>query len=233
MDFYISIAVGITQAFIFSPIDKAIYNSIINNSKLFKRENWIKPFAGASNSIYTRIITSGLYFYLIDYTKDMNVYQSAMTVSAATAITLNPLNVVRYKSYYNNISTYNSLISIYRKHGLKFCMIGMETQIMRDFIFNVIYISNKKDNNDFIHNCGVICAASIISSPFHYYRNIKYHENEKYLHITKKFYNNFKSSENKLSYIIRQFAIGHGTVRTVIGLYTGQVMYSTLKQMAH
>ena len=66
MDFYISIAVGITQAFMFSPIDKAIYNSIINNSKLFNRENWIKPFAGASNSIYSRIITSGLYFYLMD-----------------------------------------------------------------------------------------------------------------------------------------------------------------------
>jgi hypothetical protein len=233
MDFYISIAVGITQAFIFSPIDKAIYNSIINNSKLFKRENWIKPFAGASNSIYTRIITSGLYFYLIDYTKDMNVYQSALIVSAATAITLNPLNVIRYKSYYNKISTYNSFISIYKKHGLKFCIIGMETLIMRDFIFNVIYISNKKDNNDFIHNCGVICAASIISSPFHYYRNMKYHENEKYLNITKTFYNNFKTSEKKLSYIFRQFAIGHGTTRTVIGLYTGQVMYSTLKQMAH
>ena len=233
MDFYIGIAVGITQAFIFSPIDKAIYNSIINNSKLFKRENWIKPFAGASNSIYSRIITSGLYFYLIDYTKDMNVYQSALTVSVTTAFTLNPLNVIRYKSYYNKISTYDSFISIYRKHGLRFCMIGMETLIMRDFIFNVIYISNKKDNNDFFHNCAVICTASIISSPFHYFRNMKYHENEKYLHITKKFYNNFKSSENKLSYIIRQFAIGHGTVRTVIGLYTGQVMYSTLKQMAH
>ena len=233
MDFYISIAVGISQAFMFSPIDKAIYNSIINNSKLFKRENWIKPFAGASNSIYSRIITSGLYFYLIDYTKDMNVYQSALTVSATTAITINPLNVIRYKSYYNKISTYNSLISIYRKHGLKFCMIGMETLIMRDFIFNVIYISNKKDNNDFIHNCGVICAASIVSSPFHYYRNMKYHENEKYLDITKTFFNNFKTSNQKLSYIIKQFAIGHGTVRTVIGLYTGQVMYSTLKQMAH
>jgi hypothetical protein len=219
MDFYISIVVGITQAFMFSPIDKAIYNSIINNSKLFKRENWIKPFAGASNSIYSRIITSGLYFYLIDYTKDMNIYQSALTVSATTAIALNPLNVIRYKSYYNKISTYDSLISIYRKHGLKFCMIGMETLIVRDFIFNVIYISNKK--------------ASIISSPFHYIRNMKYHENDKYFNITKTFFSNIKTSEKKLSYIIKQFAIGHGTARTVIGLYSGQVMYSTLKQMVH
>ena len=233
MDFYISIAVGISQAFIFSPIDKAIYNSIINNSKLFKRENWVKPFAGASNSIYSRIITSGLYFYLIDYTKDLNVYQSALTVSATTSIIMNPLNVIRYKSYYHNISTYDSLISIYKKHGIKFCAIGFESLMIRDFIFNLIYLSNKKDNNDFIHNCGVICAASIVSSPFHYYRNMKYHENEKYLNITKTFFSNFKNSEKKVSYIIKQFAIGHGTIRTVLGLYTGQVMYSTLKQIAH
>ena len=233
MDFYISIAVGISQAFIFSPVDKAIYNSIINNSKLFKRENWIKPFAGASNSIYSRIITSGLYFYLIDYTKDMNVYQSAFTVSTITAISLNPLNVIKYKSYYNNISTYNALISVYMKHGLKFCTIGIESLILRDLVFNVIYISNKKDNNDFFHNCGVICAASIISSPFHFYRNMKYHENEKYFNISQKFLSNFKMSEKKLSFLIKQFAIGHGTFRTVAGLYTGQVMYSTLKQIAH
>ena len=86
-------------------------------------------------------------------------------------------------------------------------MIGIETMIMRDFIFNVIYISNKKDNNDFIHNCGVICSASIVSSPFHYYRNMKYHENEKYLDITKTFFNNFKTSNQKLSYIIKQLAL--------------------------
>jgi hypothetical protein len=233
MDFYISIVVGITQAFIFNPVDKAIYNSIINNSKLFKRENWVKPFAGASNNIYTRIITSGLYFYLLDYTKDMNVYQSALTVSVTTAITLNPLNVVKYRSYCHNISTYQSLMSVYKKHGLKFCKIGLESLILRDFVFNVIYISNKKDNNDFVHNCSIICAASVISSPFHFYRNMKYYDNEKYLNITKHFYSNFKNSNKKLSYLIKQLAIGHGTVRTIIGLYTGQVMYSTLKQIAH
>jgi len=105
--------------------------------------------------------------------------------------------------------------------------------MIRDFVFNLIYLSNKKDNNDFIHNCGVICTASIVSSPFHYYRNMKYHENEKYLNITKTFFSNFKNSEKKVSYIIKQFAIGHGTIRTVLGLYTGQVMYSTLKQIAH
>ena len=62
---------------------------------------------------------------------------------------------------------------------------------------------------------------------------MKYYDNYKYLDITKTFFSNFKSSEKKLSYIIKQFGIGHGTARTVLGLYSGQVMYSTLKQIIH
>ena len=34
MEFYISLVVGISQAFIFNPIDKAIYNSIIHNNSI-------------------------------------------------------------------------------------------------------------------------------------------------------------------------------------------------------
>ena len=66
MDFYISIIVGATQAFIFNPIDKALYNSIVSNTKLFTRKNWEQPFIGATNGINIRIISGGIYFYLID-----------------------------------------------------------------------------------------------------------------------------------------------------------------------
>ena len=37
MEFYISLVVGISQAFIFNPIDKAIYNSIILHIILSKK----------------------------------------------------------------------------------------------------------------------------------------------------------------------------------------------------
>lgn len=230
MDFSISIFVGITQAILFNPVDKAIYNSIINNTSLFSRVNWIKPFSGVSNNIYMRIVTSGLYFYLLDYTKNMNVYHSALTVSATTSIILNPLNVIKYKSYSDNISTYKSFLTNYRKYGLKFGIIGLDTLFLRNFIFNIIYISHKKDNNDLIHNCSVICAASMISSPVQYYINMKYYHNNSYLKITTNFYNSLKNTNNKFAYTIKQFAIGYGTTRTIVGVYTGQLMYSTLKQ---
>lgn len=233
MDFYISLFVGITHAIIYNPVDKAIYNSIINNRKLFTFENWRHPFVGASNGIYTRIISGGLYFYLIDYTKQLNTYQSAFIVSMTTSLILNPFNVVKYKSYINNTSSYNTLKYVYHKNGLKFCKIGLEALIIRDFIFNVIYLKCKNNNNDLLHNCSVICLASIMSSPLHYARNIKYHSNDGYIKIYKDLFEGLKSTNKKFAYTIKQLAIGHGTIRTVAGLYTGQLMYSFLKEIAH
>lgn len=233
MDFYISIAVGVTQAFMYNPIDKAIHNSIINNTKLFNKQNWNNPFTGAANGSYARIITGGLYFYLIDKTKNMNTYQSALYVSMATSLIINPFNVVKYKSYANNLSNYDSVKVNYKKYGFKFGIIGLEALIIRDFVFNVIYLKCKNDNNNLIHNCGAICMASVVSSPFHFARNMKYHNNDSYIKIYKDLFQSLKSTNKKISYTMKQFAIGHGTLRTVMGLYTGQVMYSTLKELAH
>jgi len=231
IDFFISIIVGASQAFIFNPIDKAIYNSVVNDRKLFTMENWKKPFVGASNGIYIRIISGGIYFYLLDYTKKMDLYQSSLTVSITTSLFLNPFNVVKFNSYIEHNNSYNSLLSCYKKYGLKFGKIGIESLIIRDFIFNVVYLKYKKDNEYLFHNCCIICAASIISSPFHYIRNMKYYNNDSYLNICKNLIKDIKKTNNKLTFAIKQFAIGYGTVRTVAGVYIGQVMYSTLKEM--
>ena len=230
MDITISLIVGISQAIIFNPIDKAIYTSIITNTSIFNKFNWKKPFSGSSNNIYTRVITCGLYFYLIDYTKELNTIQASFLISLTTSLVLNPFNVIKYRSYGSNISTYNSFMTTYKNHGLKFAKIGLSSLIMRDFVFNLVYLNYKKNNNDLIYNCGVICAGSIISSPFHFIRNMKYYNDESIYNITKSFTDNFKTTKNKLSYIIKQFGIGHGTLRTIAGVYTGQAMYSSLKE---
>ena len=230
MDITISLIVGISQAIIFNPIDKAIYTSIITNTSIFNKLNWKKPFSGSTNNIYTRIITSGLYFYLIDYTKELNTIQASFLISLTTSLVLNPFNVIKYRSYGSNTSTYNSFVTTYKKHGLKFVKIGLSSLIMRDFIFNLVYLNLKKTNNELIYNCGVICTASIISSPFHFIRNMKYNNDESIYNIMKSFTDDFKITKNKLSYIIKQFGIGHGTLRTIAGVYAGQVMYSSLKE---
>ena len=233
MDFYISIMVGISQAFIFNPIDKAIYTSIINNNSIFNRSNWVSPFSGAFNGIYIKMVTGGIYFYLIDYTKslNMNVYQSSIVVSTITSLIINPFNVMRFNSFVDNSSSYGSFKKIYQKNKFSFLRTGIEAFIIRDFIFNMIYINYKKDNSNPIYNCGIICAASIISSPFHYVRNIKYYDNDKsYYNIYKDFIADIKKNIKKTNFICQKFAIGAGTIRTICSIYYGQVMYSSLKQ---
>jgi hypothetical protein len=233
MSVIISILVGIIQTILFNPIDKAIYNSITNNNSILTPTNWNKPFSGLSNNIYMRIITGGSYFYLLDYTKTMTPIQSALTVSATTSIILNPLNVIKYRSYSDNISTYKSFIVNYKKNGLKFGIISIETLFLRNLIFNYIYISHKTENNDLIHNCGVIGIANIISSPLQYYYNMKYKDNNSYYQITTKFYNDVKINNNKFIYTMKQLGIGYGTIRNCMSLYIGQIMFSTLTSMTY
>jgi len=231
MDFYISLIVGVSQAFIFNPADKAIYKSIIDNTPIMASSNWKKPFAGSTNNIYSRIITSGLYFYLIDHTKTYNTVQASFLISLTTSTILNPLNVIKYKSYGENLSTYQAFIQTYNRYGLKFVKIGLGSLIMRDFVFNMVYLNLKKDNNDMIYNCAVICGASVISSPFHYIRNMKYNNDDSIYTILSRFKNNIKVMNNKFNYVIKQLGLGHGTLRTIAGVYAGQVMYSTLKEI--
>jgi hypothetical protein len=233
MEFYASIVVGISQAFIFNPIDKAIYTSIINNNSIFNKSNWTKPFSGALNGIYIKIITGGIYFYLIDYTKslNMNVYQSSIVISSITSLILNPFNVVRFNSFVDNSSSLVSFKKIYERNKLSFLRTGLEAFIMRDFIFNLIYLNYKSEKSNSIYNCGVICAASVISSPFHYLRNIKYYNNDKsYYNIYKDFMKEIKIANKKTSVICHKFSIGLGTARTICSIYYGQVMFSSLKQ---
>jgi hypothetical protein len=233
MEFYASIFVGISQAFIFNPIDKAIYTSIINNNSIFNRSNWTKPFSGALNGIYIKIITGGIYFYLIDYTKslNMNVYQSSIFISSITSLILNPFNVVRFNSFVDNSSSLVSFKKIYERNKLSFLRTGLEAFIMRDFIFNLIYLNYKSEKTNSIYNCGVICAASVISSPFHYLRNIKYYNNDKsYYNIYKDFMKEIKIANKKTSLVCQKFSIGLGTARTICSIYYGQAMFTSLKQ---
>ena len=97
-----------------------------------------------------------------------------------------------------------------------------------------MYLSKlKKNNNELFHNCSIICAASIISSPFHYLRNMKYYTNDTYSNLCIKLFQDSKNNNQKIKiyFILKQFGIGYGTARTAISVYSGQFMYSTMKDL--
>jgi hypothetical protein len=207
---------GVMSAVIFNPIDKIIFALSIQGRTLKTRDTFSNPFKGALNNIGTRLITSGLYFSYIDHYSSVteNKAQVALVTSLLCSIT-NPIQLVKYNSWFHNISSRQSISNIYGTHGVRGFGIGITAFIMRDFIFNYIYLTNK-DKNNHLHNICVICGALSISSPFNLIRVKKYATNASIHEIVSKFQ-------------FRQLSLGFVIVRSCLSFYSGQVIYDYLK----
>ena len=210
------LSTGIISAIIFNPIDKAIYVSTTKNVNFLHRENWRNLYKGSSYTIMTRLITSGLYFTYIDYysTHSNSNSKTALITSIACSIT-NPLQLIKFNSWYNNYNTRESIKLILNKHGYKGFGIGIFALLTRDFIFNYIYLSFKQKDNH-VNNVLTICGALIIVSPINLIKNKKYASNESVKSIIK----NFKFSQLGLSYSL---------TRIGLGFYISQYLYDLNK----
>lgn len=213
---YSGLLSGVVSAIIFNPIDKIIFSCCIEGKSLFSREIFKNLFKGSLNNVGTRLITSGLYFSYIDYYA--SVTESKAQVSLMTSMLCgitSPLQIIKYNSWYNNSSTYTTTVKIYNTYGLRGFAIGCSSLIFRDFIFNYIYLSNKK-KDDHMYNLLIISSALIITSPINLVKNLKYSRNEKLTEIIK----NFKFS---------QLGIGMNVCRTCIAFYSSQIIYDFIK----
>lgn len=228
--------VGIIQTVIWTPIDKALYLSVLNKNSLLSKENWIKPYHKINNALLSKIISNGLYYPLMNFYNDIfqkqikNKYHIDLLTSISTGITtgilLNPINLVRYISWNNNNIT---IKDIFKKS--KFIP-GLQSIIIRDIIFSIIYISNKNDS--FYWNTYIVCIANISSSPFNYIKNIKYTNYDKkitIIEIYKELFNNInqkKSLKHKINFFCNQMCIGYGTIRIAISFSFGQMIYNKI-----
>ena len=214
-EFMSGLLTGITSAIIFNPIDKAIYLSTIQNLKITNPYIWKNCFKGSFITISSRMITSGLYFGYLDYFTNncSNNLQSALLTSVSCSIT-NPLQLVKYHSWFNNLSIHNSFNFIKNNYGYKGFLIGINPLICRDFIFNYLYISNKKKDDD-LYNLMVISFSLIVVAPLNFIKNKKYGSNEP----LKLIFNNFK---------LKQLGITQGLFRTTISFYFNQSLYNFL-----
>jgi len=210
------LSTGLMSAVIFNPIDKAIYLSTTRNIKLFNKENWRDLYKGSSYTILTRLITSGLYFSYIDHysTISNSNIETALMTAFVCSIT-NPLQLIKFNSWYNNYSTKEGAKMIIKNYGYKGFAIGIAPLLVRDFLFNYIYLSFKKKDNH-INNVAVICSALVIVSPFNLIKNKKYASNETIKSIIK----NFK---------IAQLGISYSLARVGLGFYISQYLYDLNK----
>lgn len=207
---------GVLSAVIFNPIDKIIFASSIQGRSLRTRDTFSNPFKGALNNIGTRLITSGLYFSYIDHYSSIteNKMQVALVTSLLCSIT-NPIQLIKYNSWFHSLSSRQSVSNIYRTHGICGFGNGITSFIMRDFIFNYIYLTNK-DKNNHLYNICVICSALTISSPFNLIRVKKYATNASICEIASKFQ-------------LRQLSLGLVVARSCLSFYSGQIIYDFLK----
>ena len=123
-EFTSGIVTGILSSILFNPIDKLIFTSCINNQSIYNKNSWCNLYKGTFNTICTRIITSGLYFSFLDHysKKTENKFEVAGVTALICSIT-NPIQLVKYNSWYNNQSSLNTFNQIFRCHYRSFQLI--------------------------------------------------------------------------------------------------------------
>jgi hypothetical protein len=218
-DIFSGIITGLTSSIIFNPLDKIIYISTTKNISIIDKSIRYNLFQGSINTISTRIITSGLYFAIIDKSNHSfsNIHLSILSTSLCSVTS--PLQIIKFHSWYNNISMKNSYLFITKKYGIKGLFTGTPALFMRDFIFNYIYISNKKKDCH-LHNLSIITLGLIISSPLNLIKNKKYGNFEDMKTIIKNF--NYK-----------QLGICKNIIRSSLCFYFNQFLYDNIKNYVY
>lgn len=211
------ITTGVMTAIIFNPIDKAIYVSTTKNLSITNKEVWSKCFKGTFNTIFTRLITSGLYFTFLDkLSASYSPFQTALMTSLVCNFLTNPIQLVKFHSWYNNITLNDSFKFIYRNYGIRGFGIGFGSIFLRDVCFNYSYLSLKK-KDEHLHNLFVITLSLIGVSPLNLIKNKKYGKNES----LKEIFKNFK---------FHQLGISKSILRTSVSFYLSQYIYDFTKE---
>jgi len=216
-EFISGIFTGIASSIIFNPIDKLIFMCCLNNQSILNYKIWSNLYQGSLNTITTRMITSGLYFTYLDHYSNTtnNKFEVALTTSILCSVT-SPLQLIKCRAWYKKESMSKIFKLIYKTNGIFGFGRGAIPLILRDIVFNSIYL-NYKEKNNHTKNILVITSGIIISSPLNLIKNKKYATNENLKEIIK----NFKFSQLGLSMSI---------TRNCLSFYMGQLIYDNCKR---
>lgn len=208
---------GILTSLLFNPIDKIIFTCCLGNKSFFDLNTWRNLYQGSLNTVATRIITSGLYFSYLDHYS--NVTDNKFNVAVITALVCSitsPLQMVKYHQWHIQTSQFETFKIIYFSKGFVGFGRGAIPLILRDIVFNTIYL-NYKEKDNHTKNLLVITTGIVASSPLNLVKNKKYATNENLKEIIK----NFKFS---------QLGLGMSITRSCLSFYSGQLIYDNFKK---
>jgi len=208
---------GVLTALLFNPVDKLIFTCCLQNKSIYDLNIWKNLYQGSLNTVATRIITSGLYFSYLDHYSSItdNKFNVAVITALACSIT-SPLQMIKYHQWHVQLSQFETIKIIYRTKGILGFGRGAFPLILRDILFNSIYL-NYKEKDNHVKNLMVITSGIVVASPLNLIKNKKYATNEN----IKEIFRNFKFS---------QLGLGMSITRSCISFYSGQLIYDNFKK---
>jgi hypothetical protein len=261
------VASGACIAGVFNPWDRALYLSIAHGRPFLSRANFVNPYQGFHQSFVQRIVSSGLYFPLEDMFTDpcqkfspahprLAVGLAGSFAGALNAVIMNPLAAVKYQTWGDIRGTQGGNFVVvasemWRQGGLNPFVKGITSTLARDMTFGGVfaflrYRFSKDRERDpwsrFVSDCTAGLAATTVSSPFNYVRNIKYatppsDEPASGPTILKTLFGRAYKRHRRyglsfaLRYLQHCFRIGWGTLRVGVGMALGAQIYTGLLNM--
>eukprot|EP00605_Chrysophyceae_sp_TOSAG23-4_P000844 GSChrysophyteH1.ASY1.ANO1.935.1 assembled CDS len=155
---------GFLQAGIFNPWDRALYLSIKDRRPFLNAKNFANPWAGVTQTIFQRALSSGLYFPLEEIFADQIVSSGLFGTSApqvaanrtwialaagllagmTNGLLMNPLAAIKYnfwgRSDRSRTHTFlDAAREMYKRGGIRMYYVGAAATISRDLVFGGVY----------------------------------------------------------------------------------------------
>uniref|UniRef100_A0A7S2ZV66 ADP,ATP carrier protein n=1 Tax=Rhodosorus marinus TaxID=101924 RepID=A0A7S2ZV66_9RHOD len=249
------LAAGSFQAMLFSPYDRALYLSVVNNRPFLSFANWRSPFQGYGQAFLQRTLSGGLYFPLEDISRQLfgmvNMSQTGREMlagycaGAMNGLILNPLSAIKYKMWSSDSASYwVTARKIYTQNGVGAFFLGVRPTLVRDIAFGFVYTPlrhtlrrrfHKRSVPTAFHDVFAAVCATVVSSPFNYVRNVHFSSKDanvpKMLDTLRSFITSAMDKPTKMErvfYAQRLLGIGWGTLRVSLGIAFSAFVYESL-----
>ena len=193
---------GMFSTAVLNPYDRALFLAVSNSRPFMCAANFRSPFAGLSQTLFSRSVSTGLWFPLEDLSHRLlrdrlglrGTLENALSgqmAGAANAALLNPLHVVKFRTWGLPDHERNILRAardIYAHGGALAFTRGMKATMARDMVFGMTYSSLRRyasskqqqaptawrRSREFAVNAASAAVATVVSGPFNYVRNVQF-----------------------------------------------------------
>eukprot|EP00730_Choanoeca_flexa_P018799 TRINITY_DN9160_c0_g2_i1.p1 TRINITY_DN9160_c0_g2~~TRINITY_DN9160_c0_g2_i1.p1 ORF type:complete len:323 (+),score=30.55 TRINITY_DN9160_c0_g2_i1:139-1107(+) len=255
-DLVASVVTGTILAGAFNPWDRALYLSVKDDRPFLSRSNFVRPYEGFRQAMAQRIVSGGLYFFLQGLAQDTlqpamqrhgySAGDQAMAVGLsagfANGIMLNQLATVKYYTWNKsgrNLSFLSACARMYQQAGIRPFLRGMMATGARDMVFGLTYewirsrYRDKLSTSALFVNMTAGAAATVVSGPLNYVRNMQYAASLKQpcpstWAILSHLFGNARAQSTwmgTLQYLQFRLRIGWGSLRVAVGMSAGQALF--------